>query len=70
MAGHIRKTPEDRVVNTAVYLFLGLVFFATAYPFYLSLVLSFNEGLDAARGGNLSLAPGIHPGKLPQFLYR
>jgi putative aldouronate transport system permease protein len=51
MAGHIRKTPEDRVVDTAVYFLLGLVFFVTAYPFYLSLVLSFNEGLDAARGG-------------------
>jgi putative aldouronate transport system permease protein len=51
MAGHIKKTPEDRVVDTAVYLFLALVFFATAYPFYLSFVLSFNEGLDAAKGG-------------------
>jgi putative aldouronate transport system permease protein len=51
MAGYIKKTPEDRVVDTVVYLFLVLVFFATAYPFYLSFVLSFNEGLDAARGG-------------------
>lgn len=51
MAGHIRKTPEDRVVDTVVYLFLALVFFATAYPFYLSLMLSFNDGLDAAKGG-------------------
>jgi putative aldouronate transport system permease protein len=51
MTGHIRKTAEDRVVDTVVYLFLTLVFFVTAYPFYLSLVLSFNGGLDAARGG-------------------
>ncbi|MDR1950050.1 MAG: carbohydrate ABC transporter permease [Spirochaetaceae bacterium] len=47
----VRKTMEDWVVDILIYLFLGLVFFATAYPFFLSLVLSFNDGLDAAKGG-------------------
>jgi putative aldouronate transport system permease protein len=47
----MRKTIEDRFLDTIVYIFLGIVFFITAYPFYLSLVLSFNDGLDAAKGG-------------------
>jgi putative aldouronate transport system permease protein len=53
MAGNrnIRKTREDRVVDAVIYLFLAFIFFITAYPFYLSLVLSFNEGIDAASGG-------------------
>jgi putative aldouronate transport system permease protein len=47
----VRKTAEDHLLNGIIYGFLGLVFVLTAYPFYLCLVLSFNEGLDAARGG-------------------
>jgi putative aldouronate transport system permease protein len=51
MTRHIRKTVEDRVIDIAVFFILAAVFFVTAYPFYLSIVLSFNDGLDAARGG-------------------
>ncbi|GHV07032.1 sugar ABC transporter permease [Spirochaetia bacterium] len=47
----IRKTREDYIIDFIIYLFLGIIFFVTAYPFYLSIVLSFNEGLDAANGG-------------------
>jgi putative aldouronate transport system permease protein len=39
------------VLDTVIYIFLGIIFFITAYPFYLSFVLSFSEGLDAANGG-------------------
>jgi putative aldouronate transport system permease protein len=42
---------EDRVVDTAVYVILALVFFLSLYPFFLAVVLSFNEGLDAQSGG-------------------
>jgi putative aldouronate transport system permease protein len=51
MARNIRKTVEDWVLDIFIGIFLFFVFFVTAYPFYLSLVLSFNEGLDAAKGG-------------------
>jgi putative aldouronate transport system permease protein len=51
MTRRIRKTTEDHFVDAVVFVIVTVVFFATAYPFYLSLVLSFNDGLDAARGG-------------------
>jgi putative aldouronate transport system permease protein len=47
----MRKTAEDHLMDCIVYVFLAFVFILTAYPFYLSMVLSFNNGLDAARGG-------------------
>ncbi|GHU65779.1 ABC transporter permease [Clostridia bacterium] len=49
--GHLRRTTEDRLVDAFVYIFVAIVFFATAYPFYLSIVLAFNEGKDATYGG-------------------
>jgi putative aldouronate transport system permease protein len=42
---------EDRVIDTLVYIVLALVFFLSIYPFYLAVVLSFNQGLDAQSGG-------------------
>lgn len=47
----IRRTTEDWVVDIVVYLILVIVFLACVYPFYYSLVISFNEGIDASRGG-------------------
>ncbi len=47
----MRKTLEDRVINIVVYLFMSIIFILTVYPFYYALVISFNDGLDAARGG-------------------
>lgn len=47
----IRKTTEDWIVDIVVYLILVIVFLACVYPFYYSLVISFNEGIDASRGG-------------------
>jgi putative aldouronate transport system permease protein len=46
----IRSTTEDRIVDTVVYIVLAVVFFLSLYPFYLAVVLSFNEGLDAQSG--------------------
>jgi putative aldouronate transport system permease protein len=42
---------EDRVVDAVVYIFIAVVFIVTAYPFWLSIVLAFNEGKDAQYGG-------------------
>ncbi len=46
-----RRTGEDIVIDTWVYLMMAGVFFATVYPFYYCLVISFNMGTDAVRGG-------------------
>lgn len=50
MLGH-RRTADDWTVDTLNTVLLVLVAFATLYPFYYVLVLSFNEGIDATRGG-------------------
>lgn len=47
----IRRTTEDRIVDTVVLLICILVFVVTFYPFWLSIVLAFNEGKDATYGG-------------------
>ena len=47
----IRKTREDRIVDFVVYFLAIIVFLVTFYPFYLSIVLAFNEGRDALKGG-------------------
>jgi putative aldouronate transport system permease protein len=49
--GHLRRTTEDIVVDTVVYVLIAIVFIVTAYPFWLSIVLAFNEGKDAQYGG-------------------
>jgi len=46
-----RRTFEDIVLDTIIYLSLIIIFIVTFYPFYLSLILSLNEGMDATRGG-------------------
>jgi putative aldouronate transport system permease protein len=51
LKNRIRLTTEDRFVDAVVYITLALVFFLSLYPFYLAVVLSFNEGLDAQSGG-------------------
>ena len=46
----IKRTSEDWAVDFIVY-FCGLfIFLVTFYPFYLAIVLAFNEGQDATRG--------------------
>ena len=47
----IRRTTEDWVVDIVVYAICAVVFLTTFYPFYLSIVLAFNEGKDATYGG-------------------
>ncbi len=46
-----RKTAEDRVVDIFTYVSVAIVFLVCFYPFYLSIVLAFNQGRDALLGG-------------------
>lgn len=46
-----RKFSEDKAVDVAVYILLGLVGIVTLYPFYYTIICSFNDGLDLMKGG-------------------
>lgn len=41
----------DRTMVTTIYVLLTLLSFSALYPFWNTLVVSFNEGLDTAKGG-------------------
>lgn len=47
----LRKNAEDKVFDLVIYSFCALILFATIYPFYYILIISFNEGIDASLGG-------------------
>ncbi|WII35810.1 carbohydrate ABC transporter permease [Paenibacillus thiaminolyticus] len=47
----IRDNIGDRIFVAFIYVFLTVLAFSTFYPFWNSLVISFNEGLDTAKGG-------------------
>ncbi len=48
---HIKRTAEDRIISVVVGIVMITVFAVTLYPFWYAIVLSFNEGIDALRGG-------------------
>lgn len=47
----LRRTTEDKIVDTVNYTLLAVIAFVTLYPFYYVLIASFNEGMDTAKGG-------------------
>ncbi len=47
----IKRTNEDRAYSIIIGLIMLIVVFVTAYPFWYSVVLAFNKGSDALRGG-------------------
>lgn len=47
----IHRSKEDRILDFIIYFLALVIFLITFYPFYLSIVLAFNEGKDALRGG-------------------
>lgn len=47
----MRKTREDHAVNIVNYILLGLVGLVTLYPFYYTVICSFNDGIDLMQGG-------------------
>ena len=54
----LRKTTQDRIVDIIVYVSVAIVFLVCFYPFYLAVVLAFNQGLDAQLGG-IYLCPKV-----------
>lgn len=50
-APYLRRSFGSRVFDTVNVILLALFAFLLLYPFYNQLVLSFNEGVDAQRGG-------------------
>lgn len=46
-----KKTLEDKILDSVIYLFCIILIFVTIYPFYYIIVISFNEGIDASLGG-------------------
>ncbi|GGH14406.1 carbohydrate ABC transporter permease [Paenibacillus segetis] len=47
----IRSNIGDRIFIVFIYIFLTLLAFSAFYPFWNSLVISFNEGMDTSKGG-------------------
>jgi putative aldouronate transport system permease protein len=47
----IKRTKEDIVVDSVNIFLLTIITIITLYPFYYILINSFNNGMDAARGG-------------------
>ncbi|RJX37873.1 carbohydrate ABC transporter permease [Paenibacillus pinisoli] len=46
-----RIAPSDQVILVVIYIFLILLTISTLYPFWNALVVSFNAGIDTAKGG-------------------
>ncbi len=48
---HKKRTAEDLAISLIVGMIMTVVFVVTVYPFWYSVILSFNQGTDALRGG-------------------
>ena len=46
-----RRTAEDMVIDTAVWIVMIFVILVTLYPFYYIAIMAFNDGVDASLGG-------------------
>lgn len=47
----MKRTTEDYVLDIMIYVCLLVLVFLTLYPFWNSVVISFNDGNDTAAGG-------------------
>ena len=47
----IYRTAEDRILEAIIAVVMVITLILTIYPFYYILVISFNDGSDAMRGG-------------------
>ena len=47
----MKKSMEDKIIDSIIYILCALILFITIYPFYYILIISFNEGVDASLGG-------------------
>ena len=46
-----KKSKSDKIFDVFVALVMAVIVITCLYPFYLAVIMSFNEGLDAQRGG-------------------
>lgn len=46
-----RKSREDIIIDVIIFIVLTLITFLALYPFYFSFITSFNNGIDASKGG-------------------
>ena len=46
-----KRSTEDWIMDIVIYILAAAILIATVYPFYYTFILSFNEGVDASRGG-------------------
>ena len=46
-----KRSREDWIMDSVIFILSIIVLLITIYPFYYIFILSFNEGLDASRGG-------------------
>ncbi len=46
-----RQSKEDRIINTISVILAVIILILTVYPIFYCLILSFNDGMDAAKGG-------------------
>lgn len=47
----LRKTAEDYIFDVVIFIVMAFLVIACLYPFYYTIILSLNDGLDAQRGG-------------------
>lgn len=47
----IKRTLEDHIMDKTIFVIMTIVLIVTLYPFYYTVILSFNDGIDASRGG-------------------
>lgn len=47
----LRRTREDWIMDTVILIVCLFILFIMVYPFYYVLIISFNEGIDATKGG-------------------
>jgi putative aldouronate transport system permease protein len=47
----IRRTREDKILDTLILAAVSFVFLVTIYPFFYVVILSLNDGVDSLRGG-------------------
>ncbi|WP_127493723.1 carbohydrate ABC transporter permease [Paenibacillus glycanilyticus] len=51
MNSSIKISTDDRIMRVVIYVLLTLLTIATFYPFWNTVVISFNNGMDTSRGG-------------------
>lgn len=64
----IRRTKEDKIIDTITLIFVTLILLVTIYPFWYVIIQSLNDGLDALSGGIYLLPRKFTMANYVQFL--